>query len=305
MPYTSDNPEPVRESDQTVRFYFSVSVLCLIPPNPHGARDSVLDAKWEKNRLERVEADLKARLSMVGFDAAYREHMLVDEARRLYVARFAVSAPCSFSAAQVFTARKGYSGFRGKKTPLLKAKAIQETKIRDALKRDYVVNAISYEYAASWSFVYEVYMGGIVELKHDISPSEISAAGGSVRDAIEYFNSEVADALEPRGFIVTPKTTARRPKNNVYKFDLYLERCFVFSEEDVSGDLVLLDKGMPLSEAGSLGIDCDDDALRDRVSSARIELECCDFPQGSDVIQITLDFVDYDEELYDYSNDLV
>jgi hypothetical protein len=129
MPYTSDNPEPLRESDQTVRFYFSVSVLCLIPPNQHGGRDSVPDADWEKDRLERVEADLKARLSMVGFEAAYPEHMLVDEARRLYVTRFAVCAPCSFSAAQVFTARKGYSGFRVKKMPLLKAKAIQETKI--------------------------------------------------------------------------------------------------------------------------------------------------------------------------------
>ncbi|WP_156884568.1 hypothetical protein [Pandoraea thiooxydans] len=298
-------PEPVRERHKTVRLYFSVSVLCLIPPNPHGGRHGVPDAEWEGGCVERVEADLKARLSMAGFDVAYREHVPIDEGRRLYVARFAVTALCSFSADQVFAVRNAFSRFRIKKKPLLKEKGVQETKIWNALKSDYVVNAISYEYAASRNFVYQVSMAGTVELKYDISPSQISAAGGRVRDAIEYFNGEIADTLEPSGFSVMPQTTARRPKNNIYKFDLNLQRYFAFSEEDVSGDLALLDKGMPLSEVASLGIDCDGDVLREHVSSTRIELECCDFPQGSDVIRITLDLVDSDEELCDYSNDLV
>ena len=80
------------KSEKHVRFYFSVSISCLIPPNPHGKRGGALDDDWEKECMTRVLCDLKAKLSKDAFDVAYRKHVPLDSARRLYAADFVVSA---------------------------------------------------------------------------------------------------------------------------------------------------------------------------------------------------------------------
>ena len=294
------------KSDQYVRFYFGVSISYLIPPNPYGKRDHVADENWADRCLERLRADIEAKISKEGFEVAYRKHATINGALRLYAADFVVSALHPFPAAQLFTPRKGFSGFRVRTKPFSKVKTIFERKIADSLKMDYVVNAIAYEYAASRDFVFEVYLGGTLKIEHVISPSDVSDSEGSVRTAIEYFNSEVADFLETYGWDAYPKTTSRRPKDGVYEFELSQTMHLMFPENEVFGNMILMEKDMPQSEASILGIDCRDDSLAEAVSAAEdylrylIELE-----SEYSVTELTVEFVDYDEELYDYSNELI
>jgi hypothetical protein len=182
-----------------------------------------------------------------------------------------------------------------------------ERKIKELLKRDYVVNAIAYEYAASRSFCFEVYLGGILRLEHVISSQEIANAGGSVREAIECFNNQVVDHLKEQNCDAEPTTAMRRPRDNIYEFGLSSTIWFGFDENDVFGNLVSMEKDMPRNEVATLGIDCKEEALSRAISGVRDQVESClDFlPSDSAVMGFTLDFVDYDEELYEYCDDLV
>ena len=292
--------------DRHVRFYFGVSVSCLIPPNPHRKRDGIPDDQWEEDYLGPMLNDLKAKLSNDGFEIAFRKHVPVDDTLRLYAVDFVVSHLHRFPAEQVFTPRKNYTGFSVRKRSFSITKSVLEGKIADSLKRDYVVNVIAYEYAASRSFGFEVYMEGILELKHVIPSNEIISAG-SVEEAINDFNSAVVDELGAQ-FQATPKTVGRqRPKDNVYKFDLFCERMFGFSEVYVTGDLVLMEKDMPRNEALMLGIDCDDDVLAESISWT--ELEIWSNLQSSsldiEIVRLTLEFVDYDADFHDCVDELI
>jgi hypothetical protein len=295
------------KSDKYVRFYFGVSISCLIPPNPDGKHDHVPEEnrkrRWERRCLNRLLADIEAELSKEGFVVGYRKHVPIDSALRLYAADFVVSALHPFPAAQLLTPRKGYFGFRVRAKPFSKVKTMFERKIADCLKMYYVVNAITYEYAASRDFVYEVYLGGHLKIEHVISRRDLSDSDGSVRTAIEYFNSEVADFLETYGWDAWPETTSRRPKDGVYKFELYQGVHFTFAENEVFGN-ILMEKDMPQSEASQLGIDCDDDALAKEVSAA-VDLLRDLVESEYSVTELTVGFVDYDEELFDYSNELI
>jgi hypothetical protein len=69
-----------------------------------------------------------------------------------------------------------------------------------------------------------------------------------------------------------------------------------------------LEKDMLHDEAAGLGIDCDDQSLTVSISSVRDQLEsrCLDsLAPDTAVIEFMLDFVDYDEELYGYSDELI
>ena len=157
-----------RSSKRHVRFYFGVSVSYLIPPNPHGKRDDVSDNKWEDGYLEKLRSDVEAKLSKEGFDVAYRKHAPIDSALRLYAVDFVVSALHPFPAVQFFTPRKGFVGFTVRTKPFSKVKTNLQRKIADALRTDYVMNAIAYEYAASRSFVYEEYLEATLRIRHVI-----------------------------------------------------------------------------------------------------------------------------------------
>ena len=185
-------------------------------------------------------------------------------------------------------------------------KTILERKIADSLKMDYVVNAIAYEYAASRDFVYEVYLGGYLKIEHVISPSDVSDSEGSVRTAIEYFNSEVVDLLQTNGWDAYPKTTSRRPKDGVYEFELSQTTHLGVPENMVFGNMAQMEKDMPQSEASILGIDCDDDSLAGAASDAEDSLRYfIEWESEYSVTELTVQFVDYDEELYDYYNELI
>jgi hypothetical protein len=149
-------------------------------------------------------------------------------------------------------------------------KTILERKIADSLKMDYVVNAIAYEYAASRDFIFEVHLGGTLKIQHVLSPSDVSEG---VRPAIESFNREVTDFLQEYGWYADPKTTSRRRTDNVYEFDLSKSARFVFSENEVFGDMARMEKD---SEASNLDIDWGGDYLE--VSAVEYELRCFIMP---------------------------
>jgi len=263
------------QSDRHVRFYFGVSISCLIPPNPHGKRDDVPDDVWEDRYLEPLRGDLEARLSKDGFQVIYRKHVPIDGALGLYAADFVVSALHAFPATQVYIPKQGQgrsAEFSVRKKSFSKAKTTLERKIADSLKRDYVVN-VTCEYAASRLFVFEVHLAGDIELEYVMSSSKIKDAGGSVRDAIEYFNDEVVDALKTHGCDAYPKTTRSRPKDHIYKFDVVMAPKWDFPEDQVYGDLALIEKDMPQSEFEILGIDCAMDFISDLISSEQTSLQ--------------------------------
>src|ERR1700709_1666418 len=114
------------ESEPYVRFYFSVTISCLIPRNPHGKRDRVPDEKWEEGCLGGVRNDLQAKLSKAEFDVAYRKHVPIGGALRLYEATFGVSALHLFPATQVIIPRPGYVGFTIRKKSFGQARAAFE-----------------------------------------------------------------------------------------------------------------------------------------------------------------------------------
>ena len=290
------------KSDTYVRFYFGVSISYLIPPTPYGKRDP--DENWADCCLERLRADIEAKISKEGFEVAYRKQATIDSARRQYAADFVVSALHPFPAAQLFTPRKGFFGFSVRTKPFSKVKTILERKIADSMK-DYAVNAIAYEYAASRVFVYEVYLGGTLKIEHVISASDVSEAEGSVRTAIEYFNSEVADLLQTYGWDAYPETTSRRPKDHVYKFELSQTMHIGFPENMVFGEMILMKKDMPQSEASMLRISCGDDVLAEAASGEEDSLRSYLEESGYSVTELTVECVDYDEELYEYHNELI
>jgi hypothetical protein len=60
----------------------------------------------------------------------------------------------------------------------------------------------------------------------------------------------------------SPETTKRRPKDNIYEFELSASKYNSYSEEEVCNHLVQLEKGMPASEAANLGIDTIDPSVK-------------------------------------------
>ncbi|CAB3800719.1 hypothetical protein LMG28688_05215 [Paraburkholderia caffeinitolerans] len=296
---------PATTHDQTVRFYFDVAISCLIPEYPHRRRGKSSDAAWEARYMEGVQEDVSAAIDMEGLSIAHRKHEVVDAAYRLHTAHFTVSVTQKFTAAECFIPREGYVGFSIKPKQFLKAKAALEAKIRNALKEKWIVHTVSYDYAASWIFVYEVKIAGTVELRRIFSQEEIDDADGSVRQAIENFNYEVVSNLEYPGFTVIPQISMRRPKDNIYKFDVYRTEYCGVTEDAVSGDIARLKKENNTSSVHYLELKSARDSFGGHVEDAEMLLELQDLPEGTQLVRAALDLVDYDEDIYDCGNDLV
>ena len=98
---------------------------------------------------------------------------------------------------------------------------------------------------------------GVLRIEHIISQSEINDAEGRVREAIEQFDNVLVDFRHPHGWACLAETTTRRPKDNVVTSELSGSSGGDngYSEKDVCGPLVLLEKDVPASEAANLGID--------------------------------------------------
>lgn len=286
------------KDDKHVRFYFGFSISHIIPPNPHTKRDKVSDEDWEDRYLDELRSDVEAKLSKEGFDVAYRKHSPADSGQRLYAVDFVVSALHSFPRVQYFEPNKGFVGFSVRQKPFLKAKDHLEKKIKNALKFDYVVNAVACEYAASRSFVFEEYLGGHIGIENEISDVE-----DGVRLAIEMFNKEVVAFFEDHGWDAIPKTFARRPKDNVYRFELSTTRYYCYSENQVCGPLVLLEKDMPQGKAEQLGIDYCLFEHTDEVITSELGriIEYSDY----NVVELSATWIDYDEDVYEICEELI
>jgi hypothetical protein len=315
-----------------VRFYFGVFVSYLIPPNPHTKRGGLSKDKWEDGYLEKLRDDVSARLSKEGFDAAYRKHAPIDNALRLYAVDFVVSALHLFPAVQIFSPRRGFGGFRVKARPFSKAKTTLERKIAGALKMEYVINTIAYEYAASRTFVYEEYLGGVLRIEHIISQREIKDAGGTIRGAIEQFNNEVSDFLEshyswevwpklctarrrPTLKAASLKIPTRRPTGNVYEFEVLSTRHYGYSEEEVCGDLALLKKDTPallgkdvhthFEELDKFDIDTIDADHTSKSTECEAELRGIIENSPYTLVDLTVSWEDYDDHVYDIQEELL
>ncbi len=146
-------------------------------------------------------------------------------------------------------------------------------------------------------------LGGSVGIEHVLSQSEIDEAGGRVGDAIEQFNNEVVDFLASYGWDALPETTTRRPKDNVFNFEVSATKFYGHAETDVCGPLVELKKGTSATEAADLGIDTAGwpDA-NDGENELRDILET-DSPYK--VVHLSVSCVDYDEDVCDVYDELI
>src|SRR5271156_1211800 len=138
-----------------VRFYFVVSVSCLIPRDPNVNSKTASWSDWETSYLEGLRQDVEAKLPKDGFHIEYRKHSPIDRKRRLYKAEFVVSVLHFFSRTQISRPKKAFGNFSVGAKSFAKAKAMLQEQIADALKRDYVITAVAYEYAASRTFVFQ------------------------------------------------------------------------------------------------------------------------------------------------------
>ncbi len=286
----------------TVRFFFDLSISYLIPRNPHNRRDGITDASWEQGWTDEATSGLAEVLKSRGFEIAYRTHQLVDKEHRLYAVHFAVSAARVFDVQRASVRRKGRAQYAPRPSELARKKSQLEADLRGALQDRWVANAITYNYAAAWHFTFEVKIEGVVALRRVFAQDDIADAGGSVRDAIESFNSDVADSLEPLGFSAFPRSTARRPKDDIYRFDVLSVQYLCVPEDNVCGDLSLMTRNMSAKEFPYLEIKNAQDSFSGHVEDALTMLEYHDYPESADVVSATLELGEVDEEICEHVN---
>lgn len=293
------------DNDQYVRLYFHFDLKCLIPPNP--APTVQASNRWETSQIAKLEADLQNIMASLGLDLARGEHRCEDAQLRLYVVPFVVTTLHKIRPTQITPVDRACGTFRIRQRSLTKITKEIEVKVRDAItQRAYIVENFQYLYSTCRDFEYEVNLHGHLELEHKISDKEIADAGGSIRDAISYFNSQVVDCCEASDIEVWPLfSEQRRPPGDVFKYELTATRLYLFQENEVSGDFAQMRKYMPYDEVLGLMIDCDDQKLIDRISCTRDEAEyghLMDLPIDTSIRKLTLEFMDYDGDLYSYSD---
>jgi hypothetical protein len=292
-----------KRSDQHVRFYFEVIVSCLVPLGPRRNRDRVSDNVRETSSLRKLEGQIEAKFSTEGLDAAYRKHTLINSELRVYSVHFTVSTLHLFPAAQLF-GRKGEDQFGVKAKFFLKEKLRLQNKIEKALSQDFVVNAISYEYAASRNFRFYDSMSATLKIKHIISKKSIHEADGRVREAIDNFNIEVSEFLKEHDWDVWSASTRSRPKNNVYEFELAAEIQRNCSEYEICGEVTLLEKNMTADQASHIQLDSGEPGPA--ATNAEAELRCIlDLESEFQVEELTVNWVDCDEEVHEINDNLI
>ena len=291
------------ENKKPVRFYFCVDIACLIPPHPGKKRVSVHTQEWAKQCLNEVEKIIRNELSVEVFSVAYRKHELINAATQIYDAEFIISALHYFSPNEIFSPRENYGGFRVRARPLLKTIKVLQSKIADKLSKFYHLKNITYQYHASRFFGWEIYFGGFLTIKHFISDAEVRDVGGSVAGAIDQFESQVNDVLEEVGWTGSCKTRKRR-KDGAFQFEVAATRIFSFAEDQIVGDVANLTSDMSSEEATELGIDFRDENIAIFTDSEKFVLQEM-VEQYFNVVELDVGFVDYDEEIYDISEEIL
>lgn len=293
------------DSNQYVRFYFQLDLKCLIPPNPVGSGKT--DEQWERGQIGRLESDLQALMEEKGFDLAYEAHRCDDVTHRLFCVQFIVAALHEVRLAQTAILKKDCGTFRIRERSLGKILRDIESRVHEILgQRAYIVAKFDYLYSTCRDFVFEIYLHGYLEVEYSLSTKDIADSGGSIRDAIDYFNSQVIDCCEAANITAWPLSCLlRRPADNVFKYELTAEVRYRFPENAVLGNLAMMRKDMTLLEAIDVMIDCNDQEMVDYITGTREEAECdqlANLPNNAILRKFTLDFIDYDGDLYDYDD---
>jgi hypothetical protein len=287
-----------QEHTEFVRFYFEASIAYLIPRNPRRTAPSdrhLTGAEWEAERFEALRMDLAATLSKFGFDVAYVRRNIIDRKNRLFEAIFAVSSPCSI---QVTKER-----LSARDRQVKHEKSLLQQKLVKVLGETWVIRSVKYEFVAAWAFEFEAYLGGTVQLRRVFSSDDLRDAGG-VRDAIESFNNEVVDALSPSGFVAIPQNTMRRPKNDVYSYEVVRTTFCLLSDDDVTGNLSLMKKKMTPSNQPYLAWSQPELSISSYVEDVKLELEIHDFPPGADFVAASLELIDWNEDIEMFHDNL-
>lgn len=297
----------VKNSERkAVRFYFELGIDYVFPENTK--IDTSLDDEWITEccwlLCENIQGKLPSSFDEIQFS---RLKKLVPN-KNVFTIYFSVSECHDFISNEIWSPRNGYSGFKIKKHPLLKAKKSIEAKIRSSLQDHYFVETLSLKYIASRDFVFEIYFGGFVTVEKIFSPEEIGDAGG-VSYALELFFEEMFSALQECGLEGhISQTNVRRNRNNKYVFEVSATCHYGFSEKEVVGEMALLERNMSIDEVRMIGIDNQDEALEAIVASAKSGYGCIleEFlPDDVDLIGFDFDFIDQDDNVYDVCDELV
>ena len=107
------------------------------------------------------------------------------------------------------------------------------------------------------------------------------------------------EAFRDTGWSGWMKSTNRRPKDDIYEFELAVEATNSYSETEVCGPLVLLTKDMPASEAENLCIDTIDPAVGTAQTQAQLEGIINMELLGHDIVEATVQWIDYDPDVHD------
>jgi hypothetical protein len=288
-----------------VRFYFEVGINFVFPEKPKKYTSS--DDEWITELCWVLCENINRKLSFSFDDAQFSRFKQLELNANVFTIYFTISKCHKFTSNEIWSPRKEYNGFKIKKKPLLKARESIEAIIRISLPKYYFIDALSLKYIASRDFVFEIYFGGFVTVKKKFSPKEI-CDGGGVSYALEFFFEEMISALEGCGLEgdIT-QTTARRNSNNEYVFEVSKTSYYGFSENNVAGEMALLEHNMSIDEIQMIGIENENDALQDTVTNAKAEsvyrVEQC-LPVGVDLLSFDFDFIDQDDDVYEVCDEL-
>lgn len=177
-------------------------------------------------------------------------------------------------------------------------------KLRNALETHYVINDILFEYAAYRTFIFVDHLIAILRIRHTITTEELDMADGKIRNAIEIFETEIMEVFRDTCWSGSMKSTNRRPKDDIYEFELAVEAYNSYSETQVCGPLVLLTKNMTASEAEDLCIDTIDPAVGTAQTQEQLEGLIHAELLGHDIVQATVQWMDYDPDVHDIYTEL-
>ena len=296
---------------KAVRFYFELALTYVLPLKPArsrspGRRSAVSEDEWNIGCCESLCMQLQDRLTAEYDPIRFKTYERLSSENNVFKIVFAISKCHEFSASDIFTPRKERTGFKIKARPLAKALESIRSHIHDRFCNTYYVSDLSLKFLTSRDFVFQIYFSGTLVVEREFTPAEIRENEGVV-NTLEHFNDDISSDLEHYGFGISPESTLRRTRNNRYTFEVDATRYFGFGENEVVGDLALLEKNASAYEVASYGIDNSDAALDSRISDLKLELGNAleSLPEGVKLIGFEFSFVDQDDDVVEVRDELI
>ncbi len=295
-----------KTKSKAVRFYFELGIDFVLPENPY--KDTLSDDEWVTERCSLLCEEIQEKLPSSFDGIQFSRVKQVVPNKNFFTIYFSVSECYDFSSNEIWSPKKGYSGFKVKKHPLFKARESIVAKIRRSLCDHYCIEGLSLKYIASRNFVFDTYFGGFVTVEKKFTQEEIGSAGG-VSYALEEFFEEMLSCLQECGLEGSiSQTIKRRNRNNKYVFEVSATCYYGFSEREVVGEMALLERNMSIDEMQMIGIDCQDDALASAIADAKSGYECVleqFLPLRVNLLRFDFGFIDQDDDVYDVCDELL